>query len=60
MIMSKDVFDKLPAPKDDELDMLDLAAEVENTSRLGCQVRVAEFMNNAEIRLPSLVVNQLD
>ncbi len=51
---------RTPSAKDDELDMLDLAAEVESTSRLGCQVRVTELMENAEIRLPSVVVNQLD
>ena len=60
MIMTKEVFGKLPRAKDDEMDMLDLAAEVEETSRLGCQVRVEEFMHNTEIKLPSTVINQLD
>ena len=31
-------FEKVGAPDDSELDMLDLAAQVEETSRLGCQI----------------------
>jgi ferredoxin len=60
MILPREIFDKLPSARDDELDMLDLAAEVENASRLGCQVKVVDFMENAEIRLPSVVISQLD
>ena len=60
MILTKEVFDRLPSPRDDEFDMLDLAAEVTGTSRLGCQVRVVSEMDDCEIRLPSVVLNQLD
>jgi hypothetical protein len=39
--VSKAVYDKLPAPTEAEEDMLDLAAGLTKTSRLGCQVRSA-------------------
>ena len=60
MILPRNIYDQLPSPRDDELDMLDLAAELQSTSRLGCQVQVAEFMEDAEFKLPSVVINQLD
>ncbi len=43
----------------DENDMLDLAADVEETSRLGCQVKVSENVEGVSIRLPKSVVSQL-
>ena len=39
-------------PTDEELDMLDLAFGLEDTSRLGCQVIVTEEMNDWEIEVP--------
>ena len=42
VIMSPEVFAKLPEPSEAEEDMLDLAAGLTKTSRLGCQVRASE------------------
>ena len=37
-IFTPEMFDKLPPADEEELDMLDLAAGLTDTSRLGCQV----------------------
>jgi len=60
MILPKTLFNLLPPPKDDEADMLDLAADVTSYSRLGCQVKVSEALEGMDVRLPALVINQLD
>lgn len=39
--------------------MLDLAAEVTDTSRLGCQVTVIPEMDKMTIRLPSEALSQM-
>ena len=57
IILEKDVYDKLPKPDDDEEDMLDLAIGLTETSRLGCQVKIAEYMDGKTIRLPKEVRN---
>ncbi|MEM6398236.1 MAG: 2Fe-2S iron-sulfur cluster-binding protein [Bacteroidota bacterium] len=41
----------LPEPSEDEEDMLDQAFFVEDNSRLGCQLRVAEEMNGLKVQL---------
>lgn len=45
------VYNQLPEPSEAELDMLDSTKNVTKNSRLGCQVRVQEFMNGTEIVL---------
>lgn len=40
IILAPDVYKKLPEATEEEEDMLDLAAGLTKTSRLGCQVRV--------------------
>merc|ERR1719411_2331425 len=37
----EDLFNKLPEADEDELDMLDLAPEVQDTSRLACQCKLS-------------------
>lgn len=59
MILSKDLYSKYPPVNDDENDMLDLAADVCATSRLGCQVRVTDDFEGTNIQLPKSVVSQL-
>ncbi|KAF4749535.1 Adrenodoxin, mitochondrial, partial [Perkinsus olseni] len=59
MILPEEVFKSIPEPDEEELDMLDLAAEVTDTSRLGCQVTVAPEMDKTTIRLPSEAVSQM-
>lgn len=45
-------YDKLPAPADDEEDMLDLAFNLSDTSRLGCQIRITEELDGLVVTLP--------
>ncbi|XP_053976219.1 adrenodoxin-like protein 2, mitochondrial [Hylaeus anthracinus] len=54
LILSKEVYDKLPdKPTDEELDMLDLAYELTDTSRLGCQIIMTKELDGIEVRVPS-------
>jgi ferredoxin len=41
----------LPAKSNDEEDMLDEAFFVEDTSRLGCQIHLADDLDGLEVRL---------
>jgi ferredoxin len=52
VIVSKDWFDRLPRASEDEEDMLDLAAGVTRTSRLSCQIVLAEGLDGLEVRIP--------
>ena len=57
IILEKSIFNELPEPTEEEEDLLDLAAGVTNTSRLGCQVIVTEDMENMKIKLPAITRN---
>lgn len=48
-------FGKLPAAVEDEEDMLDLAAGVQGTSRLSCQVLLDASLDGIEVRIPAHV-----
>jgi len=52
VILTKEQFDSLPEPDEDELDMLDLAMDVQDTSRLSCQIKVEDRMEGWKISLP--------
>lgn len=45
-------MDRLPAPSAEEEDMLDLAAEVQANSRLGCQIRLTEAVDGLVVSVP--------
>lgn len=52
LIFSKPVYEKIPEkPSDDELDMLDLAFDLTDTSRLGCQIYLSKDMNGIEVKV---------
>lgn len=53
LIVDKKYFDMLPAPVEEELDMLDLAAGLTKTSRLGCQVIVKKELAGMGVTLPA-------
>lgn len=44
-------YEKLPLMNGDELDMLDTLPDATDTSRLACQLRINDSLNNAYIRI---------
>lgn len=52
LIFDDDIYDSLPEKEDEEDDMLDLAFEVTETSRLGCQIPVQENFDGITVRIP--------
>uniref|UniRef100_A0A8C4WJS1 2Fe-2S ferredoxin-type domain-containing protein n=1 Tax=Gopherus evgoodei TaxID=1825980 RepID=A0A8C4WJS1_9SAUR len=57
LIFEEDVFQKLDAITDEELDMLDLAYGLTDTSRLGCQVCVKKAMDGLTVQVPAEVAD---
>ncbi|CDJ57640.1 ferredoxin, putative [Eimeria maxima] len=57
VILSDELFAALKTPTEEEEDMLDLAACLTDTSRLGCQIRVNSSFNGEKIRLPPMTRN---
>ncbi|EAA08310.3 adrenodoxin-like protein 2, mitochondrial [Anopheles arabiensis] len=56
LIFSKADYDRLPEkPSDEELDMLDLAYELTDTSRLGCQITLSKDLEGLEVRVPATI-----
>ncbi|XP_065156244.1 adrenodoxin-like protein 2, mitochondrial [Atheta coriaria] len=59
LIFKKPDFDSLPdKATEEELDMLDLAYELTDTSRLGCQIILTEKLDGLEVQLPSTINDQ--
>lgn len=52
VIIAEDWFGKLGPASEDEEDMLDLTAQVQRTSRLSCQIILAEALDGLKVRLP--------
>jgi ferredoxin len=52
LIFEKRIYDQLPEMEEEEVDMLDLAFEVTDTSRLGCQILVTEEMDGMTVTIP--------
>ena len=52
-------FGRLPAPSEEEEDMLDLAFGLTRTSRLGCQIVITETLDGLVVRLPESTRNLL-
>ncbi|KAL8620932.1 Adrenodoxin, mitochondrial [Nucella lapillus] len=54
LIFPPEHFDQIGEPStDEELDMLDLAFDLQDTSRLGCQVVVTKAMDGWVIKVPT-------
>uniref|UniRef100_A0A7S0LJQ5 2Fe-2S ferredoxin-type domain-containing protein n=1 Tax=Coccolithus braarudii TaxID=221442 RepID=A0A7S0LJQ5_9EUKA len=53
VILEQHVFDKLPPPEEDELDMLDLAFDLTETSRLGCQIKLGKELAGMRATIPN-------
>ena len=59
VILKKEDFDKLPdEATDEELDMLDLAYGLTDTSRLGCQVCMTKEIDGIEVQVPEGINDQ--
>ena len=52
LVLTQEHFDRLPTPEEEELDMLDLAFGLEDTSRLGCQIKVSKDLVGLVAKLP--------
>lgn len=59
MIVDPAFFKKLPEMSEAEEDMLDLAAGLTDTSRLGCQVFAAAELDGLIVNLPKEVNNMM-
>jgi len=57
IVEDEDMFDKIPEADDDENDMLDLAFGLQETSRLGCQIKMTKDLDGLRVRLPSMTRN---
>lgn len=54
VIVARDWFAKLPPASADEEDMLDLAADVEGTSRLSCQIELTDELDGLTVKIPGV------
>ena len=55
VILEQSHFDRLSKPEEEELDMLDLAPELSDQSRLGCQVILTkEDKPSIVVKVPSI------
>ena len=52
VIVAADHFGRLPAAREEEEDMLDLATGATRTSRLACQIVLTEAMDGLTVRIP--------
>nr|CAI5855121.1 unnamed protein product [Callosobruchus analis] len=56
LILKKQDYDALPdKPTEEELDMLDLAYDLTDTSRLGCQIILTEKLDGLEVTVPATI-----
>ena len=59
VIVDAEWYDLLKEASEDEDDMLDLAFNLCQTSRLGCQIIITEELDGLTVRLPSATRNLL-
>ena len=57
IILEQEFFDQLDAVDDEEMDMLDLAFGLQDTSRLGCQIKVTKALEGQKVTLPDGATN---
>lgn len=55
LIFKQTDFEKVGEPSDEELDMLDLAYGLTDTSRLGCQVILKKELDPLEVQVPASI-----
>ena len=59
VIVDPEWYDLLKEASEDEEDMLDLAFNLAQTSRLGCQIIITEELDGLTVRLPAATRNLL-
>ena len=52
LVFEQEIYDTLPEKEPEEDDMLDLAMELTDTSRLGCQICVRQDMDGMRVQIP--------
>nr|XP_033803491.1 adrenodoxin, mitochondrial isoform X2 [Geotrypetes seraphini] len=57
LIFEDHVFEQLDPATDEEMDMLDLAYGLTETSRLGCQICLTKKMSDMTVRVPEAVAD---
>tara|TARA_A100001391_G_scaffold7621_4_gene4861 strand:- start:1524 stop:1760 length:237 start_codon:yes stop_codon:yes gene_type:complete len=57
VIIAREWFGRLPDASEEEEDMLDLAADVQATSRLSCQILLTDELDGLEVRIPEVSHN---
>ncbi|EAA19923.1 Adrenodoxin precursor, partial [Plasmodium yoelii yoelii] len=57
VIIDDEFYELLPEAQDNELDMLELAPCITETSRLGCQVKLTKELDGIKIKLPPMTRN---
>jgi len=53
VVVDGEWFAKLARPSEDEEDMLDLAFDLQETSRLGCQIVMTAALDGLVVKLPA-------
>ena len=53
LILQQELYDSLEPPDEEEEDMLDLAFDLTDTSRLGCQIKVSQELEGMVATVPS-------
>ena len=53
VVVAPEWFDRLPEASEEEEDMLDLAAGVRRTSRLSCQIVLADELDGLTVSIPA-------
>lgn len=59
VIVDESWYDRLPEASEDEEDMLDLAFDLQKTSRLGCQLIITDELDGLTVRLPGETRNMM-
>mmetsp|Transcript_61514 Transcript_61514/g.71878 ORF Transcript_61514/g.71878 Transcript_61514/m.71878 type:complete len:175 (-) Transcript_61514:537-1061(-) len=52
VVLDQDTYDDMPEKSEDEEDMLDMAMDLTDTSRLGCQCKVTNSFAGIKVKLP--------
>eukprot|EP00049_Salpingoeca_infusionum_P019482 m.362061 g.362061 ORF g.362061 m.362061 type:complete len:161 (-) comp20072_c0_seq1:179-661(-) len=53
LILDQQYFDMLDEPDEEEMDMLDLAQDLRDTSRLGCQISLTKQLEGITVTFPA-------